>query len=74
MHTLTELLDEVLHVKVEGVNDGTSRLVVIVIDGHGGQATSDLSLLVHINLDLRAKVLAQEMRSGAASNPCTDHR
>lgn len=60
--------------EVEGVNDGSSRLVVFVIDGYGGETTSDLSLLEHVHLDLRAKVLPQEMCCGTATYPRPDHR
>lgn len=70
----TELFDKLLHVEVEGVNDGASRLVVVMIDGYSGKAASDLPLLEHVHLDLRAKVLAHEMGRGAASYPRPDHR
>lgn len=69
----TKLFDKILHVEVEGVNDGTSRLVVIVIDSYGGETASDLALLKHVHLDFRAKVLPQEMGCGTASYPSSDH-
>lgn len=56
------------------MNNGTTRLIVLVIDGYSGETTSDLPLLKYVNLDLRAKVLPQEMGRGAASYPCPDHR
>lgn len=59
--------------EVERVNDGTSRLVVVVIDGHSSKSASDLPLLEHINLDLWAKVLPQKMGCCTASYPCPDH-
>lgn len=70
----TQHFDKLLHVEVEGVNDGTSGLVVMVIDGDGGETTSNLPLLKHIHLDLGPKVLPQEMGRGAASYPRPDHR
>lgn len=60
--------------EIEGVNDGSSRLVVIVIDSHSGKAASDLPLLIHIHLDLGAKVLPEEMGCSTASYSCPDHR
>lgn len=56
------------------MNNGTTRLIVMVIDGYSGETTSDLPLLKYVNLDLRAKVLPQEMGRGAASYPGPDHR
>ena len=70
----TKLFDKLLHVEVEGVNDGTSRLIVIVIDGHSGETTPDFTLFEHIDLYLRAKVLPQEVGRGTATYPCPDHR
>ncbi|TNN66452.1 hypothetical protein EYF80_023360 [Liparis tanakae] len=69
-----DLFDKLLHVEVEGVNDGTSRLVVVVINGYSGKTASDRPLLKHVYLDLRAKVLPQEMGCGTASYPRPDHR
>lgn len=43
--------------KVEGVYDGTPGLIVVVIDCDSGEAAAHLSLLKHIHLDLRTKVL-----------------
>lgn len=60
--------------QVEGVNNGTPRLIVVVIDGYSGEAASNRSLLKDIHLDLRAKVLPQEMGCGAASYTRPDHR
>lgn len=70
----TELFDKLLHVEVEGVNDGSSRLVVVMVDGYSGETASDVALFKHIHLDLRTKVLPQEVSRGAASYPCPDHR
>ena len=53
----TQHFDKLLHVEIERVNDGTSGLVVIVIDGDGGETTSNLPLLKHVHLDLGPKVL-----------------
>lgn len=71
--SFTELFDELLHVEVEGVDDGAPRLVVIVVDCYSCEPASDLALLVHVHLHIRAKVLAKEMGGGAASNPCSNH-
>lgn len=60
--------------KVEGVYDGAPRLVVMVIDRHCGEAASHLPFLKHVDLDLRAKVLPQEVCRGAASDTGPDNR
>lgn len=70
----TELFDKLLHMEVEGVDDGSSRLVVIVIDGYGGETTSNLTLFKHIHLYLWAEVLPQEVGCGTASYTCPHHR
>lgn len=38
---LTQLLDKVLHVQVEGMNDGSTGLVVLVVHSDSGQTTPD---------------------------------
>ena len=60
--------------QVEGVDDGASRLIVIVIDGYSSETTSNVTLFENVHLHLGAKVLPQEMGRGAASNPRADHR
>lgn len=56
------------------MNDGTARLIVVVVNGYSGKTASDLRLLKHVYLDLRPEVLPQEMGCGAASYPRPDHR
>lgn len=70
----TKLFDKLLHMEVEGVDDGASRFVVVVIDGYGGKATSNLSLLKHVHLNFRAEMLPQEVGRGTASYACPNHR
>lgn len=72
--TLTELFHKLLHVKVEGVDDGTPRLIVVVIDCHRGEAAAHIAFLKHVQLDLRAEVLPQEVCGRAASDTGADNR
>lgn len=60
--------------KVEGVYDGAPRLIVMVIDRHCGETASHLPFLKHVDLDLRAKVLPQEVCRGATSDTSPDNR
>ena len=57
--------------EIEGVNDGASGFVVIVIDSDCGKSTPDLLLLEHINLDLWSEMLAQEVGCRGTTDPCT---
>ena len=65
----TQLFDEVLHMPVEGVNDRPPRLVVLMVDRHRRETAPNLTLLEHVDADLGAKVLAQEVGGSRSSDP-----
>lgn len=73
MPALTQDLDEVQHVEAEGVDGGSPALVLLLIDGDGGQPPAHARRFVHVQLHLRPEVLLQEIGDGRAAQPGAHH-
>lgn len=52
---------------------GCSALVVLLVDGDGGQAATHSPFLIDDNLYSGSKVLLEEMGHGRAPNPSSDN-
>lgn len=72
-NALTQLLDEVLHVQAQGVEGGGPALVVLLVDGDGGQAATHSPLLKYVDLYPGPEVLLEEMGYGGAPDSGPNH-
>lgn len=59
--------------QVEGVNDGSPGLVILMVDGNRGQPPSDGAILENVDAHLWSEVLAQEMGRSCTTDPSSDY-
>lgn len=71
--SLTQLLDEVLHVQVEGVQDRAPRLIAHSLHLQRGQAASHRLPLQQLDPDAPPELLPEEISRRRAPDATADH-
>lgn len=73
LRILTQLLGEVLHVQVEGVQHGPPRLVALPFHLHRGQTAAHLPPLQHLDPHAPPELLPQEISGRRPPDAAADH-